>query len=54
MIQIFKSDFITAYCYAYGATKKAALQAWKISNDSYKREIIAGYKEECKKRFYND
>ena len=52
--QVSKDDFIAAYCYSYGATKKAALQAWKTSSNNYKKYLVDGYKMECKKGFYND
>lgn len=49
-----KKTFINAFCYSYGATKKAAAEAWKNSSTEYKKEIIRGYFSECKKAFYND
>lgn len=49
-----KEEFITAYCYSYGTTKKSALKAWNNSSSNYKQYIVDGYKMECKKNFYQD
>ena len=54
MEYISKDLFISAYCYLYGSTKKAAFRAWKNTGPEYKKEIIRGYTGDCKKAFYND
>lgn len=49
-----KNDFITAYMYSYGATRKEAEKVWKNATPGYKAAIIDGWKAENKKAFYND
>lgn len=54
MEQISKNEFITAYRWAFGATVKQAKEAWKKESDSYKFEIVKGWKIQCELAFYND
>lgn len=49
-----KADFIKAYIDAYGGTKKDAEEKWKSESDSYKKELVKGFKENAKKSFLND
>ena len=49
-----KSEFIRAYQWTYGTTKKEAEYIWSIASYDYKVEIIRGYPDTCKKSFYHD
>ena len=49
-----KQEFIKAYMYQYGETKKKALEVYEDAYDSYITETIKEYKDECKKAFYED
>ena len=51
---ISKSEFIEAYQWTYGTTKKEAEYIWSIASYEYKTEIIRGYNDTCKKSFYHD
>lgn len=48
------NDFIAAYTWAYGETKKKAREVYKKANEEYKRAIIDEYKNNCRKVFYED
>lgn len=53
-----KDQFIRAYMYSYGSSKKEALQEYKkciaSGNMGFISALIAGYQAECKKAFYED
>ena len=49
-----KQEFLNAYIWMFGATKKEALKAWKQASESYKQAIIEGYHGNAQKAFYND
>ena len=54
-----KKEFITAYIYSYGATQKHAESMYKKvvieeGNTNYMKLIIDGYRQDCRKAFYND
>ena len=49
-----KSDFINAYIDAYGGTKKDAEKKWESESDSYKKELVKGFKGNAKKSFLVD
>ena len=54
-----KSEFVKAYCYSYGTTKKHAEFMYKKvvieeGNTAYYNAIIDGYRKDCRKAFYND
>lgn len=49
-----KNDFIIAYCWMYGATKKDALKVYRTANKDYITAVVDGYKNNFKKAFYND
>lgn len=49
-----RADFINAYIYAYGATKKEAEKAYKAASVNYIKAIIEGYRQDTRKAFYND
>lgn len=47
-------DFITAYIFFFGGTKKHAKSIFKQTDEYYHRELIYGWKEEARKSFYTD
>lgn len=53
-----KNDFIRAYQYEYGASKKKALSVWneccKSKNHSYICALVECYNSEVNKSFYCD
>lgn len=54
-----KADFITAYCYSYGSTKKHAETVYKNivvkeGNTNYLNLIIEGYKQDAARAAFND
>lgn len=49
-----KNDFITAYTWLYGASKKGAGQVWKTASEEYKKAIIETFENNAKQNFYND
>lgn len=49
-----KADFISAYCYAYGATKAQAGEVYKTASPDYIQAIIDSMKQDAKRTFYND
>lgn len=49
-----KQKFIDAYKYSYGSTIKQATEVWKSTSEEYVNAIVDGYKNECKKAFYED
>lgn len=49
-----RADFINAYCYTYGATKKEAEKTYKAASANYIKAIIEGYHQDTRKAFYND
>lgn len=51
---MYKDDFINAYIYAFGSTKKEALQIWKTTDAKYYNAIIEGFKNDVQSAFYND
>lgn len=51
---ITKKEFIQVFRYSYGATIKEAQKAYKETSENYKKELVNGYKQECKINFYQD
>lgn len=49
-----KAEFITAYLWAFGGTKTHAAKAYKTAEDSYIKELIQLYRQQCRLAFYND
>lgn len=49
-----KTEFIIAYVYMYGSTKKAAEKVYKTADKQYISAIIDGFKQDAKIAFYND
>ena len=58
MLNAMKKDFITAYTWMYGSTKKQAEGAYRrameIADYGYVKEIISCFKDNAKKSFYDD
>lgn len=58
MLNAMKKDFINAYTWMYGSTKKQAEQTYRrameIADYSYIREIINCFESNAKKAFYDD
>lgn len=52
--KISKRDFIQAYQWIYGTSKKEAEYVFSISSYEYKLEIVHCYTDNCKKSFYHD
>lgn len=49
-----KNQFITAYCWMYGATKREAAKAWARADKERRELIIAAFQENAKKSFNAD
>lgn len=49
-----KKDFIEAFVWMYGCTKKQAEIEYNISSENYRIEVIKCYKRQCKLAFHND
>jgi hypothetical protein len=49
-----KAEFINAYIYSYGTTKKQAEKAYKEASAAYIAAIIDSYHQDARKAFYND
>jgi len=49
-----KNDFITAYMWMYGSSKKEAEQVYRKVNKEYQEAIIDGFKQNAKQAFIND
>lgn len=53
-----KQDFITAYVWCFGETKKKASAVWRICveelNFGYIMNIVEDYKHQCHLTFYYD
>lgn len=51
-----KHDFVLAYMWIYGETKKAALSAYKNRKDDpeYIRLVISAYMGNASRSFYDD
>lgn len=49
-----KNDFIKAFCYCYGVSKKNALSVYKSASIKYIKAVIDSYNNDVKKAFYND
>ena len=49
-----KSEFLTAYCWAFGVTIKKATAAYKRATAAYKRAIVESYKYHTQQLFYFD
>lgn len=49
-----EKEFIEAYCWMYGRTKKQANFAYKIYSDKTIKDVVDTYKRNCKKAFYED
>ena len=58
MLNAMKSDFVTAYIWMYGSTKKKAegvfRRAMEIADYGYIKEIIACFKDDARREFYDD
>lgn len=58
MLNAMKKDFINAYTWMYGSTKKQAEQTYRrameIADYGYIKEIINCFEENAKKAFYAD
>lgn len=51
---MYKDDFIKAYIYCFGSTKKEALQVFKTTDKKYHNLVIESFKQDARKAFYND
>ena len=49
-----KKDFVDAYMYCYGATKTAAIKAYKNATQEYIEAVIDSLKQDSKKSFNCD
>ncbi len=49
-----KNKFITAYMYAYGCTKKKALETYKSASAYFIQAVIDNFNNDCHQAFYND
>jgi len=51
-----KMDFLKAYIWMYGVGRRTAHDVWKEKkmDTNYVDEIIAVWKEQCKRAFNND
>lgn len=49
-----KNQFITAYCWMFGATKSEAARAWTNADKARRELIIAAFNENAKKSFLHD
>lgn len=49
-----KEDFIKAYIYMYGSTKKKALEVYNSTDKDYISAIIYAFKRNAKEGFYHD
>ena len=49
-----KEDFIKAYTYMYGSTKKKAFEIYRTADKSYISTIVSAFKCDAQKTFYND
>lgn len=49
-----KEDFIKAYVYMYGSTKKKALEVFKTADKSYISAIVYAFKRNAQAAFYED
>ena len=53
-----RSLFITAYCWMFGSTKKAAAEAFKkhmdARNECYIKAVIESFENNARKSFYDD
>lgn len=49
-----RDQFVTAFIYCYGGTRKEALKAYKNADTGYIKAVIASYYGDVKKAFYND
>lgn len=47
-------EFITAYIWFYGTTKKQAIKVYKETDEYYHRDVIYGFKNNAKSVFYLD
>lgn len=58
MLNTMKRDFITAYTWMYGGTKKQAegtfRKAMEIADYGYVKEIISCFEDNAKRSFYDD
>ena len=48
------NEFINAYCYCYGATKKEAKEVYKSASKQYIRAVIESFEQDSRKAFYED
>jgi hypothetical protein len=47
-------DFIAAYIYFFGGTKKQAIKVFKETDEYYHRDVIYGFKNNAKSVMYLD
>ena len=50
----YKNQFLQAFCYCYGETKKCALETYKTATIEYITAVIESAKQDTHKAFYND
>lgn len=50
----YKNQFISAYCYCYGATRKKALEIFKNATVDYIIAVIESQKLDTHNAFFND
>lgn len=49
-----KEDFIKAYIWMYGGTKRKAMEVYRTAEESYIDNIIDAFMSNAKKSFCND
>lgn len=49
-----KNEYIEVVMYCYGMTRKEALQYIRNATPETLEALMDGYKNECRKAFYND
>ena len=49
-----ENDFVKAYTWMYGTTKKKALEVFKTAHRDYVSSIIYAFKRNAKEGFYHD
>lgn len=50
----YKREFIAAYTYEYGMTVEQAENTWHKVTPDYVIAVVDGYRNQCRKVFYND
>lgn len=49
-----ENDFVKAYTWMYGTTKKKALEVFKTAHEDYVSSIIYAFRRNAKEGFYHD